>query len=83
MKYTVCQTKVHFDTEFEAERAASITSSNYGSEMMSYQCGPHWHITHVNPDERQGAGYRFKKCEDCGEIYKKTKRFKHRCEEKE
>lgn len=87
MSYSVCQTKAHFDIEFEAQRAAAIAEHEYGDEMMAYQCGRHWHITHVDPDKRRGAGHRFEKCEQCGELYKrfakKGKTKKHVCLEVE
>lgn len=81
MSYTTCQTKVHFDTNFEAERAASITSHRYGDEMMAYRCQQHYHITHVDPDKRLGYGHRFKKCDDCGEVYRLDQAKRHYCED--
>lgn len=78
MSVSVCQTKMHFDTEFEAQRAAAIAEDKYGEEMMPYQCNWHWHLTHANPDKRRGFGHRYRKCDDCGELYKIGKK-KHRC----
>lgn len=78
-EYTVCQTKVHFDTEFEAERAVAIAEYRFGDELISYACGRHWHITHKDLDRRQGFGHRFKKCENCGEVVKRSEMHKHKC----
>ena len=44
MSNTPCNVKILYDTEFEAERAASIAGYNFKSEMKHYPCGKHWHI---------------------------------------
>lgn len=44
---SVCDRKKLYDTEFEANRAAAITETRWGEAMMSYPCGKHWHIAHV------------------------------------
>lgn len=44
MTNTPCDVKVMYDTEFEAERAASIAEHEFQSVMTHYRCGTHWHI---------------------------------------
>lgn len=44
-----CDVKKMYDTEFEAERAASQTAAFFDSEMVPYKCGSHWHIANKNP----------------------------------
>jgi hypothetical protein len=46
---TVCESKVFYDTEFEATIAAAHKTYEWGEEMEAYQCKNHWHIAHVNP----------------------------------
>ena len=77
---TVCQTKRHFDSEFEAVIAASRIEEKYGEEMVPYRCWPlgHWHLTHKDRNLRRGVGKAFEKCNDCGMILKRSKMEKHK-----
>lgn len=49
-----CDVKVLYDTEFEAEIAASKVSFKLGSEMEAYQCPgtKHWHIANKDISRR-------------------------------
>ena len=79
---SVCDTKIFYDTEWEATLAAGRTEDKFGEEMEPYQCGSHWHITHKNPDHRKGVGgSKFTKCRNCGEVMKRFMLDKHKCEE--
>lgn len=75
----VCRSKVFYDGEFAAERAASIAEHKWGEEMVHYQCGRHWHIAHKKPQERNKYPRREKKdwCEACQQIIKPTRYWKH------
>lgn len=77
---TVCDTKIFYDTEFEAKIAAA---KNRYDEMVEYPCGTHWHITHANPDKRRGAGKKHFRCPHCKGIFKRTREPFHSCPEKE
>lgn len=48
----VCHSKVFYDGEFTANRAAAIAEHRWGEEMVAYRCGTHWHITHKKKEER-------------------------------
>ena len=78
MEQSICKTKVHFDTEFEAERGASFAEWRYGKEYTTYKCGPHYHITSKNPEERRGFGNNSFRCKFCGQIIKKRKKVEHK-----
>lgn len=80
MTVTVCQSKKFFDTEWEAQLAATRAEFKFGDEMKPYSCGAHWHITHADPELRRGAGHKFTKCRRCREIVKQSKISKHKCE---
>jgi hypothetical protein len=67
---SVCDTKVLYDTEFEAEIAARKYEHRYDTDMRHYRCGTHWHIAHVKKYERRGTGHRYRKCYKCGLIMK-------------
>ena len=67
-----CETKKHYDTEFEAQRAAAITEDYLKAEMVPYQCGPHWHITHKDPSKRRGYGMYYR-CPHCKQIIKRKR----------
>lgn len=76
--FDVCSAKQHFDTEFEAIRAANIASYKYREEYMHYPCKfGHYHITHVDPMKR---GRTIVMCHTCGEPVKKSKLKQHKCE---
>lgn len=49
---TPCDVKVLYDTEFEAERAASIAEHEFKSEMTWYRCGRHYHIANKRKKNR-------------------------------
>ena len=77
---TVCQTKVHYDTEFEAILGANKAEFKYGEEFVPYQCGKHWHITHKDPTKSIGTGKYYVRCPNCRRILKRSKMKKHKCE---
>jgi hypothetical protein len=75
MSNTPCDVKVLYDTEFEAERASSIASYEFGSEMIHYRCGSHWHI--ANKSKFNRSKYRkFNRtwCDVC-EVYMKPQNY--------
>jgi len=74
----VCDTKKFYDTEFQAQRAASKTEWSLNAEMIHYPCGTHWHISHKNKSERRGYGHNYWRCPHCKQIIKKSKIDKHR-----
>lgn len=76
---SVCQTKRHFDTEFEATLYANKVELHYGEAMMPYKCGPHWHITHADPAKSRGVGHKYWRCPKCKQIMKQEKAAKHKC----
>lgn len=78
---TVCDTKVLYDTEFEAELAAN---RQYDA-MYHYRCPGtrHYHIAHVKKQERQGYGYGWGKCPGCKKLYKTKQLKKHQLKCKE
>lgn len=82
-KLTVCQTKKHFDTEFEAQHYANKVEYRFKEEMMAYPCNNHWHITHVDPSLRRGAGHEHWRCPKCKSIMKQSSAAKHKCSIKE
>lgn len=75
-----CDTKKFYDTEFEAQVAASKTSGFLGEDMVPYQCGRHWHITHSDPTKRRGVGRRHWRCPHCKKIEKRKNAAKHKCD---
>lgn len=77
---TVCKTKVHYDTEFEATLGANKAEYKYGEEFVPYQCGPHWHITHKDRSKSIGTGKFYARCPNCHVIMKRSKVKKHKCE---
>lgn len=66
---TVCDTKVMYDTHFEAELALARSEYMSGSEMEIYECGRHFHLTTKDRSKRRGVGHKYFKCE-CGKIVK-------------
>lgn len=79
----VCKTKRFFDTEFAATINAAKVTGAVGQEMEAYQCGTHWHITHVNPKERRGAGHDYWRCPKCKKIESRKHASQHKCVIKE
>lgn len=80
-KVTTCQTKVAYDTQFEAELAIAKVEEIWGDEMRAYQCWPwgHWHLTHKDRQKRLGYGNAFTICPGCAVMMKKTRMPKHKC----
>lgn len=78
-EFSVCDTKVYFDTEFEAEISAAKVEAKHGGEFIPYRCGSHWHLTHKNLLERRGAGHKYWRCPKCKKIVKRGQRDKHEC----
>lgn len=76
---TVCETKQHYDTEFEATVQAARASYEHGDEYEPYQCGKHWHITHTDLTKRRGYGHSAWRCPKCKQLMKQTKAKEHRC----
>jgi len=71
----VCDSKVMYDTEFEATLAAARKDW----DAVPYQCKgtKHWHIAHKNKSERMGYGYKMMKCPKCGDIVRRKGASKH------
>jgi hypothetical protein len=71
-----CDVKILYDTEFEAEIAASKSSYALGAEMIHYRCGTHWHV--ANKEKKNRSKYRKHHqtwCEACN-TYMKASRYK-------
>lgn len=70
---TVCDTKILYDTEFEAQLAVA----KHVDEMTYYRCPGtrHYHLTHKRKQERLGHGKTGVKCPECNRIMSK-KEFK-------
>lgn len=87
MGYSTCQTKKHFDSEYEAQRGAAIAEFDIGQEMTWYKCTPipHWHIAHKHKKHQTGYGRHsiFKRCYDCRQIVKRTEFVNHLREHRE
>lgn len=81
MQLRPCDTKQYYDTEWEAKIAAAKTEWFLGQEMVEYQCpnGPHWHITHVDHEQRRGVGHKYWRCPKCKAIVRKKNAFRHKC----
>lgn len=77
--FTVCQSKRHLDTEFEAVIFATKIGYKFGEEMEPYPCGGHWHITHIAPTKRRGFGEGYKRCPHCKKILK-CNNVDHKCD---
>lgn len=75
--FSVCSAKQHFDTEFEATRAAAIASYKYREEYIVYPCNNHWHLSHEDPHKR---GRSIVMCHTCGEPVKRSRLKQHKCE---
>lgn len=54
----VCKSKVKYTNLKSAERAKTILSNGYKTNMDIYKCGEskHYHLTHKNINERIGHG---------------------------
>lgn len=71
----VCDSKVLYDTKFEAELAAARKSW----DAVVYMCPgtKHFHIAHRDRTERMGYGYKLMKCPKCKEWIKRKGASKH------
>jgi hypothetical protein len=73
---TPCDVKILYDTEFEAEIAASKATHGLGAEMIYYRCGAHWHIANKAKANRSRRRKHHQSwCEDC-QVYMKAKNYK-------
>lgn len=77
---TICETKRHFDTEFEATINAAKVTGSVGEEMVPYQCSNHWHIAHSDPQKRRGVGHNYWRCPKCKRIERRKNAKKHKCD---
>lgn len=70
-----CDSKVLYDTEFEAELAAGKAPF----EAEAYRCPGtnHYHITHKNKEQRLGYGAKMKPCPTCKQMVKRKGSMKH------
>lgn len=75
-RLTVCDTKILYDTEFEA---TVMAAKQHRANMVPYQCGRHWHLTHADLEKRRGFGGKHSRCPFCKQIYKRTKIMRHEC----
>lgn len=75
----VCDSKVMYDTEWEATRAAIVYDHDDG-EMRPYRCPGtnHFHITHVQKNKRVGHGRNKVKCLTCNDLISKNNIVRHR-----
>jgi len=76
MNKNQCESKRFYDTEFEAERAASIASHDFTAPMQHYRCGTHWHIGNVHKALRsRNRPYNRTYCPAC-KIYMRPVRWR-------
>lgn len=47
-----CETKVMYDSEFQAIVVAARRSADWGADIIPYPCGRHWHIANADPTKR-------------------------------
>ena len=80
---SVCETKQAHDTEFEATIIAAKMEHKYEEEFLVYECGSHWHVAHVDPVKRLGAGHGYARCPHCKRLFRRSKMYKHKCKVKE
>lgn len=75
----ICNSKVFYDGEFAAQRAAAIAEHRWGQEFEAYPCGTHWHIAHKDATERNLYPRREKRdwCDACQQVIKPTRYWKH------
>lgn len=72
-----CDVKRLYDTEFEAEIAASKASYDLDSEMVHYRCGLHWHIANKAKKNRsKNRKHHQTWCSAC-KVYMKSKNYKN------
>lgn len=66
---SICNTKVFYDTEFEA----TIAAAKHDTLMEPYKCGTcsGYHLTHRFPAQRRGYGSRAKRCPNCKQLFRK------------
>lgn len=79
MNISVCKSKKFYDSEWEAQQAAIRAEDRFGDELVPYQCGVHWHLTHKDRAKSRGLGHKFDRCNECGMVMKKVKLKGHRC----
>lgn len=74
-----CDTKVFYDTEFQATVMAARASARWGEEMMAYKCGSHWHMAHVDTRLRGKHIGKPKRdyCEVCQQVINPRNYAKH------
>lgn len=73
-----CISKVRYDSEWEAERAASISGSKFGTDMIAYSCENHWHIANSDPANRsRGRPDSKTYCEVCNTYMKRGRYRRH------
>lgn len=76
---TPCQMKKHYDTEFEAEIAATKLGYHWKEEYVHYACGGHWHIAHADPKKRRGTGHKYWRCPKCKQVELRKNAPNHNC----
>jgi len=76
---TICETKIFYDTEFEALHAAARKSRDWGESMIAYPCKGHWHIAHEDPEKWGKKPRRVKRdwCDVCEQPIKPLRYWKH------
>lgn len=66
-----CNAKKFYDTEYEATRAAIITSHEFGTEMIPYRHNSHWHIANKHKSLRsKNRKFNRTYCEPCDQYMK-------------
>lgn len=71
----VCDSKVLYDTEWEAIHAAQRKTW----DAVPYKCPGtnHWHIAHKDKNQRFGYGFKMMECPNCKKIIKRKGASKH------
>lgn len=73
-----CDSKKLFDTEFEAEVAASKSGHSWDAVMVAYRCGNHWHIGNEDVSLRsKNRTFEPMYCKTCRVYMKKGRWTKH------
>lgn len=71
-----CDAKRFYDTEWEAERAASIAEHDFGAPMVWYKHGTHWHIGNkIKNLQSKRRTFRQAYCKAC-DVFMRPSHFK-------
>lgn len=68
--HEVCKSKVKYGNLKSVERGIRVLSKAHGHKLTYYRCGTskHYHLTHVDPTKRTGAGGSFHRQNESSKI---------------